>query len=180
MNDPPIWAEIDIGAIAHNIREVKRVTRPKIHMMAVVKANAYGHGAVPVSRVALENGADFLGVARIQEGIELRQAGIGAPILVFGYASPEETRNLVEFELKQTVYSVDMAKSLSEAASAMGKTIDVHLKIDTGMGRLGYTVETKTNPVEALELIQSKPGKFDLIITDMTMPQMTGVKLSKK
>jgi alanine racemase len=137
MNCLTTWAEIDLGAIAHNMREVRRITGAEPRIMAVVKANAYGHGAVEVARVALEHGADFLGVARAHEGAELRKAGIGAPILVFGYSPPECFRFLVDHELMQTVYSLQLAEAFSEASRAVGKTLKVHLKIDTGMGRLG-------------------------------------------
>jgi len=142
MDDVPIRAEIDLGAIAHNIREVRRITGPKTRVMAVVKANAYGHGALHVARVALENGADYLGVARAHEGIELRKAGIDAPILVFGFSLPESARKLIEYELTQTVYCPEMARSFADAALATGKILRVHLKIDTGMGRLGLPLVT--------------------------------------
>jgi alanine racemase len=138
----PVWAEIDLGAIAHNVREVRRVTDPHTRVMAVVKANAYGHGAPEVARVALANGADYLGVARTHEGIDLREAGIDAPILVFGYSPLDHTRKLIAHRLTQTVYCPEMARSFADAAQAAGKTLNVHLKIDTGMGRLGLPLVT--------------------------------------
>ncbi len=91
MDTAPLWAEIDLSAIAHNIRELHRITQPQARLMAVVKANGYGHGAVEIARCALQNGASFLGVARIEEGIHLREAGIDVPILVFGYTRPHPT-----------------------------------------------------------------------------------------
>lgn len=137
-NAPPlIWAEIDLNAIAHNVAELRRITRPGARLMAVVKANGYGHGAVEVARTALANGAEWLGVARLPEAILLREAGFGAPILVFGYTPPAEAGGLVEFDLRQSVYSLAAAKAYSAAAAAQGKRIRVHLKVDTGMGRLG-------------------------------------------
>ncbi len=105
--------------------------------MAVVKANAYGHGSVPVALRALKEGADALGVARIQEGIELRQAGISAPILIFGPAVPEMVSDLLEQDLTATVADTESARKLSFEAEKAGKKIRIHLKVDTGMGRLG-------------------------------------------
>jgi len=131
------WAEIDLSAYAHNIRELKRVTQPQARLMAVVKADGYGHGAVEVARTALQNGAEFLGVARIHEAVELRAAGLEAPILVFGYSSPDSAPTLIDHDLIQTVYSPTTAKALSGQAARQGKKIKIHIKVDSGMGRLG-------------------------------------------
>ena len=132
-----IWAEIDLSAIAHNVAELRRITRPAARLMAVVKANGYGHGAVEIARTALANGAEWLGVARLSEAVHLREAGIGAPILIFGYTPPAAAGRLVEYDLRQSVYSLATASAYSAAAAAQGKRIRVHLKVDTGMGRLG-------------------------------------------
>ncbi|MDD4073631.1 MAG: alanine racemase, partial [Desulfobacterales bacterium] len=86
MDSLPVCAEIDLKAVAHNVREIRRITEPGAKVMAVVKANGYGHGSIEVSRVALQNGADYLGVARVEEALVLRRAGIDAPILIFGYS----------------------------------------------------------------------------------------------
>jgi alanine racemase len=138
MNDSPlIWAEVDLSAIAHNVRELRRRADPKAKVMAVVKANGYGHGAVEVARTALANGAEWLGVARLPEAIPLREAGFGVPILVFGYTPPAEAGRLIEYDLRQSVYSPAAARAYSAAAAARGRRIRVHLKVDTGMGRLG-------------------------------------------
>jgi alanine racemase len=137
MNDSPlIWAEIDLNAIAHNARELRRRTDPRAKVMAVVKANGYGHGAVEVARTAIASGAEWLGVARLSEAIALREAGFSAPILVFGYTPPADAGRLLDFDLRQSVYSLDAARAYSEAA-ARTRRIRVHLKVDTGMGRLG-------------------------------------------
>jgi alanine racemase len=135
------WAEIDLSAYAHNIRELKRVTQPQARLMAVVKANGYGHGAIEVARTALQNGAEFLGVARIHEAVELRKAGLEAPILIFGYSSPDSAQTLIEYELTQTVYSPTLAAALSERAARQGKKIKIHIKVDSGMGRLGLLLD---------------------------------------
>jgi alanine racemase len=134
----PTWAEIDLQAITHNLREVSRIIPAKTQIMAVVKANGYGHGAVPSAEAALRGGAQILAVARMHEGVELRDAGIKEPILVFGYTSSQDIQELLHYNLIQTVYSLDMAQSLSSAASSLGKKLEVHIKIDTGMGRLGF------------------------------------------
>ena len=138
MDHPITWAEINLDAYAHNIRELRRVTRPPARLMAVVKANGYGHGSVEVAREALQNGAQYLGVARINEAIPLREAGLEVPILIFGYTPPDLAPALIEYDLTQTVYSVSTASALSEQASRKGKKINVHLKVDSGMGRLGF------------------------------------------
>ncbi len=137
MDSPLVWAEVDLKAIAHNIRELRRITNPKTRFMAVVKANAYGHGIIEVAGQSLENGAGALGVAHIEEGIQLRKAGIDAPVLIFGYTPPTHAKKLIELDLTQTVYSYETSRALSEAVAAYSKKIKVHIKVDTGMGRLG-------------------------------------------
>jgi alanine racemase len=137
LDNSLVRAEIDLKAIAHNVRELRRITHPGARLMGVVKANGYGHGAIGVARCALQNGAERLGVARIDEGIQLRAAGIKAPILIFGYTLPERTPEILEYDLTQTVYTLAFARALSRTAVSVGKKIRIHLKIDTGMGRLG-------------------------------------------
>ncbi len=130
--------EINLDAAAHNIRELRRITNPKANLMAVVKANGYGHGAVEIADTALQNGASALGVARLQEGIQLRESGIDKPILIFGYTPPEDTDKLLSFDLTQTVGYPELAESYSNCAVKLGATLKIHLKIDSGMGRLGF------------------------------------------
>lgn len=137
MDTAPLWAEIDLNAIAHNVRELRRITQPQARLMAVVKANGYGHGAVEIARCALQNGASFLGVARIEEGIHLREAGIDVPILVFGYTRPHRAGDLLQYDLTQSIHTGATARELSEAAGSLGTNLKIHLKVDTGMGRLG-------------------------------------------
>lgn len=132
----PVWAEVDLSALSHNLREVRRlVGRRKI--MAVVKANAYGHGMIPVARALLAAGADWLGVARGTEALELRSRGITAPVLVLGYVDPGESPALASAGIHLTVYDRRTAEALAGVAQREGKTLRVHLKVDTGMGRLG-------------------------------------------
>jgi alanine racemase len=132
-----VWAEIDLKAIAHNVAELRRITQPESKLMAVVKSNGYGHGAIEVAKCALQNGATTLGVARIEEGIQIREAGIRTPILIFGYTLPERAADLLKYELTPCVYTVESARKLSRTAASLGKKIKAHLKVDTGMGRLG-------------------------------------------
>lgn len=133
----PIWAEISLEAIGHNCREVKRVISEKTLFMAVIKANGCGHGAIQAAQTALDNGADRLGVARMAEGIALRQAGFQVPLLVLGHTPPEQAGSLLEFDLTQTIFDLDQARAFSSKAQSLRKNIQAHLKIDTGMGRLG-------------------------------------------
>jgi alanine racemase len=135
--DPNIWAEIDLAAIAHNVRELRRVTRPEALLMAVVKGDGYGHGAVAVARTSLANGAAMLAVARLEEGVALRQAGFEVPILVFGRPFADQAEDLIRHHLIQSVLDLEDAEMLSGAARARGATVAVHLKVDSGMGRLG-------------------------------------------
>ena len=141
MDTSLVRAEIDLKAIAHNVRELRRITQPDARLMGVVKANGYGHGAVEVARCALQNGAEHLGVARIEEGIQLRKAGIQAPILIFGYTLPELAPALLKYDLTQTVYTPGFARALSRSAITRKKKIKIHLKVDTGMGRLGLLLQ---------------------------------------
>ncbi len=131
------WVEIDLDALVGNIREVERRTGGGQGIMLVVKADAYGHGAVEVARVAVESGVDMLGVATLHEGIELRQAGLDDPILILSPPMENETEEIVEYDLACTVPSLAIARSLSRACAARGKSVPVHVEVDTGMGRSG-------------------------------------------
>lgn len=138
MHPELIQAEIDLDAIGHNIRQLESVlASPSSRLMAVVKANAYGHGAVSVANKALETGAGMLGVARVEEGIALRKAGISHPILIFGPTPIHRIPDLIDLDLTQSVGTFLLADMLSSQAAAAGKSIAIHIKVDTGMGRLG-------------------------------------------
>ncbi len=139
---PPLtWAEIDLGALAHNYRELRRVTKSSAVMMAVVKADGYGHGAPQVARVALENGAELLAVARMGEAIRLREAGISAPILLFGHSLPAYVDILAVSDIRAALNSLDGARSISAQAVRRKTSIKAHIKVDTGMGRLGLLAD---------------------------------------
>jgi alanine racemase len=137
------WLEIDLSAIQNNIRQIAAAAGSPV--MAVVKANGYGHGMVEVARAALEAGACGLGVARIDEALQLRQSGITQPVLVMGYCSPERAAEAAAQNIALTIYDFDLAKEYSAAAARAANTLRLHIKVDTGMGRLGVF------PVDALE-----------------------------
>jgi alanine racemase len=137
LETPLVRADIDLDAVSVNIQELKKLTAPGTLFMAVVKANAYGHGAVPVARQALAAGADCLGVARIHEAVALRQAGINGMLQVLNYTPPEFAPLALEHDLTLTVFDLDTARAIADTALAAGGRIKAHLKTDTGMGRLG-------------------------------------------
>ena len=140
---PLIQAEIDLDAVAANTRELRRITRPEARLLVAVKANAYGHGLVAVARQALGSGADALGVARMPEALLLRDAGIDAPVLIFGFTPPSNVEALVRHDLIQTVYAPETAKAYAEGIGKTGGRLKVHLKVDTGMGRLGIMPDSR-------------------------------------
>jgi len=164
VEHPLLWADVDLSAIANNVAELRRTTRADARLMAVVKADAYGHGSVPVAKTALDSGAAALGVARLREAVPLRSAGFTAPILIFGYTLPEATPELIAYHLEQTVYDLPTAEAMSQQAVAAGDAVRVHVKVDTGMGRLGlvpeYTsdVVLENGAVEVIRKIAALPG----------------------
>ena len=131
------WAEISLGNLEHNYRALRGCLEPGCRFAGVVKADAYGHGAIPVARRLEELGADYLAVACLEEAAQLRRAGIAAPILILGAAPPELAAEAVELNVTQTVFRESQVRALSRAAERAGKTARVHLKVDTGMGRFG-------------------------------------------
>ncbi len=137
MIDRPAWADVDLDAVASNVRAIKGRLAPGARLCAVVKADGYGHGAAAVARAALAAGASCLAVAIADEGIELRRLGFREPILILGYTGPEGARRAAGWGLSVTVLDEEGARLASEAAVQMGRPVRVHLKVDTGMGRLG-------------------------------------------
>lgn len=152
------YAEISLEAIKHNIKEIKSSLSPKTRFMAVVKANAYGHGAVAASRAAAEAGADYLAVANVREALELREAGMLLPILILTESPTSVMDEIVQHRLTQTVYSYSEAKALSDEAVKRGKKATIHIKVDTGMGRVGVM------PSEAIALHSKIASLPNLII----------------
>ena len=155
----PAWAEIDLDKLAYNMKNIKKLAKDK-EVIAVVKADCYGHGAVDVAPVLLENGASRLAVAILTEGIELRENNITAPIMILGYTPIKLGKELIENDIEQTVYSLDYAKELSELALSMGKKAKVHIALDTGMGRIGF-IPSKKSLDEVIEI--SKLKGIDMI-----------------
>jgi alanine racemase len=146
------WAEIDLDAIAHNVRALAHFIGPTVEIMGVVKGNAYGHGAVPVARAMLEAGATRLMVARVPEGVELRRAGIFAPILIAGYTPPASVEAVVRWRLTPAVITGEVAEALASRAAVMGATVPVHVKVDSGMNRYGLA------PREVLDFVRMLRG----------------------
>jgi alanine racemase len=132
---------IDLAALRHNYRQLRRLCAPGVKLMAVVKADAYGHGLLPAARALAGEGADYLGVGSLEEGLALRQAGITLPVLLLLGILPEEAEKAVAADLEVALFRQDVAQSLAAAAAAQGKIAGVHLKVDTGMGRLGLMPE---------------------------------------
>lgn len=136
----PTWAEISLDSFKSNLGEVRRLVGENVRIMAIVKADAYGHGAVRLSDVALSHGADMLGVATVPEAVELREAGIKNGIFLLGGIDPREAGAVAENALTPACYSLDVLEALSGVAVECGKTVSYHLKVDTGMTRLGVGV----------------------------------------
>ncbi len=151
----PTWVEIDLEAIAYNVRQIKEIVGPDVEVLAVLKADAYGHGAITVARTALNNGASFCGVASLNEAIRLREAGIDAPILVLGYTPAWLAREALRYDVTLTLYDPDLARAFSRAAVDLRRTARVHIKVDTGMGRLGLLPDQVAPFVEE---IRDLPG----------------------
>ncbi len=133
----PTWIEVNLDAIAQNVRNIKKLIGEKKELMAVVKGNAYGHDVLEVVPVVLKSGATRLAVARLEEGIFLRKAGITVPILVLGLTLKQQAELLVSYSITPAVSECEMIEKLSEEAFKEGKIVKVHLKVDTGMGRIG-------------------------------------------
>lgn len=141
------WVEVDLKAIQDHVRYF--LDRSQVEVMAIVKANAYGHGSVPVAQAALEAGATWCGVARVNEALELRQAGLDCPILLLGYTPETRYEEMIDQGVSMTVWDILQVEKISAVASRMNWGARLHLKVDTGMSRLG------ANPVEVIDLLQN-------------------------
>jgi alanine racemase len=149
------WVEVDLGAIENNIRCITRLTRTGV--MAVVKANGYGHGAVPVARAAIKGGASWCGVARLEEALELRQAGLDCPILLLGYTPPTRYEETILSHISITVWDIDQARLAASVGLRLGKLARIHIKVDSGMSRLGVQAE------DVLQFVSSLPSEGILV-----------------
>ncbi len=154
MEYPLVKAYIDLDAIQKNIKNLKSITNKQAAFMAVVKADAYGHGAVKVAKKAVQSGANWLGAARFNEAVELRWAGINAPLQVFGYTHPSQAAMAEDLNIVLTVYGLQMAEDLSQNAGKLNKKLKVHLKIDTGMGRVGMVTNKDLSYKKATKQIK--------------------------
>ncbi len=152
------WAEIDIDALKFNIRGIRRITDPKARVMAVVKADAYGHGAKQVAGILLENGADMLAVATVEEGIELRGHGITAEILCLGAIADDFLYEAVRYDIIPSIFCVEGAKKASEAGAAQNKDVKIYIALDTGMSRIGFVAGRNDDEVaEDISKIAAMP-----------------------
>ena len=137
------WVEIDLDALEYNFKGIKNKVPDGVRMCMVIKSNGYGHGAVRIAKFYEEIGADFLAVARTQEGLELRDNGISLPILNLGYTDALEISEAIEGNISMTVFDYETAKKINEEAGKIGKKANIHIKLDTGMSRLGFLVYDK-------------------------------------
>ncbi|MBP3886407.1 MAG: alanine racemase [Cellulosilyticum sp.] len=152
---PRVVAEVNLDALKHNYKQIRGHVPHEVEIMAIVKADAYGHGSKEVAKLLQEEGVNRFAVAIVREGEELRENGITSPILVLGYTPRADIRTLIENNLTQTVFSYDMAKTLSDEAKKLGKTVNVHIKVDTGMGRIGFLSSPQS--IEEVKMIASLP-----------------------
>ncbi|MCX7903920.1 MAG: alanine racemase [Caloramator sp.] len=154
-NIRPYYAEVNLDNFKHNFREVKRLVNGR-KIFGVIKADGYGHGAVELAKALEEEGVDFFAVAVITEALELRKNGFKRPILVMGFTPPTFAKEIVEYDITQTVFSFDLAKALSDEAVKQNKIVKIHIKIDTGMGRVGFIPNQKA--IDEIEKINKLPN----------------------
>ncbi|HOS69549.1 MAG TPA: alanine racemase [Bacillota bacterium] len=150
------WVEVDLDALAHNMREIRRLAKKDALVTAVIKADGYGHGATKIAQTLLENGADRFAVAVLDEGIELREAGFEVPILILGFTDKERAEEIVSYDLEQAVYSWELAEAISKEAVKQNKTAKIHIKVDTGMGRIGLRPDKDS--VQLIKKISKLPN----------------------
>ncbi len=148
------YATINLNALDNNIHQVKKMLAPKTKIMCVLKADAYGHGAIMLAQF-LENKIDYVGVANLDEALELRSNGVELPILILGCSVPEEFNDIVVNDITQTVFDFPSASSLSKVAAKHGKTAKIHIAVDTGMTRIGFfDDEQGAKTVKRIEIIK--------------------------
>lgn len=152
------WAEVDLDAIAHNMREIRKITAPQAQIMAVVKADAYGHGFLEVTKTLLENGADRLAVAIPEEGKQLRKRGINVPVLLLSATMEDDIEEIIDLDLTANVFSYEFAEIISNVAAKKKKTANIHIKLDTGMSRIGFVIsEDNTEVIDEILRISKLP-----------------------
>ena len=177
------WAEIDIDALRHNYKVLRSITPSTAKICCIIKADAYGHGAVPVARLYESLGADFLAVSNIEEAMTVRRAGIYLPLLILGYTNPSCAYMLAKNDISQCVYSYEYGKALEEQAKLNNVKIKMHLKLDVGMGRIGFILRDDSEAFdEALEICRSPYFETEGIFTHFPMADEgeRGVAVTKK
>lgn len=132
------WAEINLDAVINNIKQIRKITSPSAKIMAIVKADAYGHGFFEVASALANNGADFFGVATVDEAIQLRNAGFSNPVLILGVIFRDDLEKIIQNDIMPVVFGYRFAKSISDTAVRLNKKAKIHIKLDTGMSRIGY------------------------------------------
>lgn len=152
-----VWAEVDLDAIAANIENIKKCIKPETKIIAVIKTDGYGHGALPIARILEPDDAVWgYAVATVEEAYALREKGIKKPLLILGYTFPYSYEKMIEEEIRPTVFMLDMAQMLSEKAQQMGKICHIHIKVDTGMTRIGMHPDEES--IELIRKIKELPG----------------------
>ncbi|MGL4209653.1 MAG: alanine racemase [Candidatus Adiutrix sp.] len=172
------WAEINQTAIKQNIQNIKTILSPHTKLCAVVKADGYGHGAVLIAKEAISAGAEYLAVAMASEAMVLRESGLTAPILMMGYSPPEYGEKLIEGNFTQSIFNLKQAQALNTVAQIRGQSAKVHLKIDTGMGRLGVSPEKAANL--ACEVAQLPNIELEGVFTHFATADMGDKTLALK
>ena len=183
----PVWAEINLDNLTHNIKEIRKNISENSILTAVVKANGYGHGSIKLAKLFLENGADRLAVATLSEAIELRRAHIDSEILILGYTQLSEYSKVIENNLTQTIYTLEQGEELNKLSKDKGITSKVHIKIDSGMSRLGF--QCVENSVKDIKIIYNlsnlqvegiyshfaRADEIDMTTTDQQFEKFMGI-----
>ncbi len=162
------WAQVSLDAIASNLKNIRKITNENAKIMAVVKADAYGHGFLQIAKTLLENGADAFAVAMFDEAKQLRSRGIDVPILILGNTNRDLCEDLIDYDVMPTVFSYDMAKAMSDAAVKKNMDAKIHIKLDTGMSRIGFLCDEKNADlaIDEIKRIASLPNiEIDGIFT---------------
>ena len=162
-----VWAEVNLDAVRHNVTEIKKCLRNGVKLLGVVKADAYGHGVNEVAKTVLENGADMLAVAFCDEAVELRLCGFNVPILILGNSQLADIERIVEYDICPAVSEYDFAEKLSKIAVKKQKTLKIHIKVDTGMSRIGFLADTEENRKDSCKEIARISKLPNIVIEGM-------------
>ena len=154
------FAEINLDSFRHNLHSIKSLIGPDVGTMAIIKADAYGHGAIQCAHAAIKEQVNYIGVGIIQEAIELRENGITSPILILGGIYPNEIEDLIKYNLSTSLSSSVIASAISKKAEQANKSVGVHIKIDTGMGRLGIQPEDLTSLLRQCHNLQKSKNRW--------------------